>query len=180
MGRRRFIQGGLVGVALLAGAGLLAWRRRGELEGASGGPFAVLSGLEAAVLIDIARRIAPSSPPFPSPDAVRVAERVDSFLAMSHVGVQRDVKRLLVLFDSALIGLALDASPTRFRAASLASRDARLEAWSTSRLAVRRTGFRALRRLVCSAYYSSPATWDAVGYPGPPVLAGGPERGKGG
>jgi hypothetical protein len=178
MGRRRFIQGGLVGIVLLAGAGLLAWRRRGELEGTGGGPFAVLSGLEAAVLLDIARRIVPPSPPFPSPDAVRVAERVDAFLAMSHVGVQRDVKRLLVLFDSALIGLLLDASPTRFRTASPAGQDARLVSWSRCRLAVRRTGFRALRRLVCSAYYSSPATWDAVGYPGPPAL--GPERGKGG
>lgn len=176
MGRRRFIQGGLFGIALLAGAGWLAWRRPDDVP-VTGGPFAVLSPYEAAVLLGVARRVVPPGPRFPRPEAVRVAERVDAFLAMSHPGVQRDVKRLLTLFDSALLGLALDASPTRFRTASPDRQDARLEAWSASRLAVRRTGFRALRRLVCSAYYSSPATWSAVGYPGPPALGGAPPPG---
>src|SRR5574341_2366084 len=96
---------------------------------------------------------------------------------MSHPGVQRDAKRLLVLFDSALVGLALDGSPVRFRAASPERQDARLGAWETSRLDVRRTGFRALRRLVFSAYYSSPATWGAIGYPGPPAIGYSPTGG---
>lgn len=158
-----------MGLALVAGAGWLALRRREDLEGV-GGPFAVLAPDEAAVLLAIARRVVP--PDFPPPERVRVAERVDAFLAMSHPGVQLDVKRLLALFDSAPIGLLLDGSPARFRSASPRRQDARLTAWATSRIAVRRTGFRALRRLVCSAYYSSPATWGAVGYPGPPALHG--------
>jgi hypothetical protein len=91
---------------------------------------------------------------------------------MSHPGVQRDVKRLLSLFDSALFGLVLDGTPSSFRASPPASQDARLSAWSSSRIEVRRTGFRALRRLIGSAYYSAPATWAAVGYPGPPDLGG--------
>jgi hypothetical protein len=41
----------------------------------------------------------------------------------------------------------------------------------TSRISVRRTGFRALKRLVTAAYYSSPETFAAVGYPGPPIGA---------
>lgn len=171
LGRRRFIQGGLVGAALLAAASWFAWRRPEEASG-TGGPLAVLSPAEGAILLAVARRILPSSAPFPSPDAVRVTERVDAFLAMSHAGVQRDVKGLITLFDSALLGLALDGAPSRFRSAAPEGQDARLLAWSTSRLAVRRTGFRALRRLVCSAYYSSPATWGAIGYPGPPEVGG--------
>lgn len=171
MGRRRFIQVGVVGAALLAGAGWLVARRPEELPGV-GGPFAVLSPADAAVLQAISRRVLPRDPPFPSPEGVRVTDRVDAFLAMSHPGVQRDVKRLLALFDSALLGLVLDASPFRFRTASPARQDARLTAWSKCRLDVRRTGFRALRRLVASAYWSSPETWGAVGYPGPPALGG--------
>lgn len=178
LGRRRFIQGGLLGAALLAGAGWLAWRRADDgtpdVVAGVGGPFAVLSQLEAAIVLALARRVVPSGPPFPGPEGVRVAERIDAFLAMSHPGVQGDVKRLLALFDSALFGLVLDGAPTRFRFASPAQQDARLAAWATSRLAVRRTGFRALRRLVCSAYYSAPATWGAVGYPGPPALGAAP------
>lgn len=170
LGRRRFIQGGVVGAALLAGGAWLAWRRADVLEGV-GGPFAVLAPEEAAVLLAVARRTLPPGPRFPPPEQVRVAERVDAFLAMSHPGVQRDVRRLLTLFDSALFGLLLDGSPSRFRTASAARQDARLVAWSASRVALRRSGFRALRRLVASAYYSSPATWSAVGYPGPPGVA---------
>src|SRR5512138_2903540 len=173
LGRRRFIQGGLLGAVFLAGAGWLALRRKVDLVGV-GGPYAVLTPPEAGVLLAAARRIVPPGPSFPTADAVRITERVDAFLAMSHPGVQKDVKRLLALFDSALFGLALDGSPTRFVAASEASQDARLESWATSRLTVRRTGFRALRRLVCSAYYSSPETWSAIGYPGPPSLGAGP------
>lgn len=174
LGRRRFIQVGVVGAFLLAGAaGWLALRRKDELDGV-GGPFAVLAADEAAILLAVARRILPPGPRFPAPERVRVAERVDAFLAMSHAGVQKDVKRVLALFDSALFGLLLDGSPVRFRSASPARQDARLSAWSTSRIAVRRTGFRALRRLVTSAYYASPATWSAVGYPGPPALGAPP------
>jgi hypothetical protein len=169
LGRRRFIVRGIAGTALLAGAGWLAWHEPDDLSG-SLGPFAVLSRREAAILMAVARRILPTGPGFPSPEAVRVTDRVDAFLGMSHAGVQLDVKRLLALFDSAAFGLLLDGSPTRFRSASPASQDARLLAWSSSRIGVRRTGFRALRRLVTSAYYSSPATWSAVGYPGPPDL----------
>ncbi len=170
LGRRRFIQAGLVGAFFLAGAGWLALRRRDDDLQVVGGPFAVLAPAEAAILLAVARRTIPRHPRFPTPERVGVAERVDSFLAMSHAGVQRDVKRVLALFDSALFGLLLDGSPVRFRSASPARQDARLADWSTSRYALRRTGFRALRRLVASAYYSSPSTWSAVGYPGPPSL----------
>ncbi len=171
LGRRGFIARMLMGATLLAGAGWLAWRRPDDLTGVVG-PFAVLSPSEAALLLAIARRTLPGAPRFPSPEEVRLPERIDSFLAMSHAGVQRDVKRLLSLFDSALLGLALDGSPRRFRDAPPATQDARLEAWSSSRVAFRRTGFRALRRLVASAYWSSPATWGALGYPGPPDVGG--------
>jgi hypothetical protein len=171
LGRRRFLVRGLIGGALLAGGSWLVWRRPDDLTGVVG-PFAVLSPAEAAILLAVARRTLPPGPRFPAPEAVRVAERVDSFLSMSHPGVQRDVKQLLSLFDSALFGLVLDGTPTSFRSASSAGQDARLSSWSSSRIAVRRTGFRALRRLIGSAYYSAPAAWAAAGYPGPPDLGG--------
>lgn len=175
-GRRRFVQGGLVGAVLLAGAGGWLALRRPRVVAVVGGPWAVLTPEEAAILLAIARRIVPSGAPFPTPEAVRVTERADAFLGMSHPGVRRDVRRLLALFDSPVLGLALDGSPFRFRTASPARQDARLSAWAECRLAVRRTGYRALKRLVCSAYYSSPETWASVGYPGPPDVGSGGAR----
>ena len=40
---------------------------------------------------------------------------------------------------------------------------------ASSRLAVRRTGYQALKRLACAMYYASPEVYGSVGYPGPPV-----------
>ncbi|HET9451941.1 MAG TPA: hypothetical protein VFO83_13715, partial [Aggregicoccus sp.] len=48
------------------------------------------------------------------------------------------------------------------------AQDAVIADWRDSGLALRRTGFQALRALAAGAYYSSPRVWPAVGYPGPP------------
>ena len=48
-----------------------------------------------------------------------------------------------------------------------AEKDASLEAWMTSRLALRRLAFLALRNLAFLGYYSQPDTWPLVGYQGP-------------
>jgi hypothetical protein len=49
-----------------------------------------------------------------------------------------------------------------------AEQDRHLASWARSRLAVKRTGFQALKRLTGAVYFSSPATWASIGYPGPP------------
>ena len=43
-----------------------------------------------------------------------------------------------------------------------------LNEWRDSRLTLRRTGCRALRGLALAAYFGNPATWNSVGYGGPP------------
>ena len=54
--------------------------------------------------------------------------------------------------------------------------DARIRAWQQSRLEVRRTGYRALKKIVYSSYYGARETWAAIGYPGPPPTGGMVER----
>jgi hypothetical protein len=100
---------------------------------------------------------------------IGVPEKVDAIAAMSDPATQADLRRLVRLFESALAGFLLDGQPLLFTASSPAGQDRRLAAWAKSRIALRRTGYRALKRLVYAAYYSSPETWPAVGYPGPPV-----------
>jgi hypothetical protein len=46
--------------------------------------------------------------------------------------------------------------------------DAHLRRWQSSRLAIQRTGYQAMKRLCCALYFSDPATYASVGYPGPP------------
>jgi hypothetical protein len=172
-GRRRFLTRGIAGAALLAGAGWVAWWRSEAAAPWTGAPLLSLDAASAAVVLAAARRLLPSGPPFPSPEEARVVERVDAYLAQSHPGVQREARQLLALLDSPALGLLLDGAGFRFRAADGEAQEARLAAWATSRVDVRRTGFRALRRLVTSSYWSNPVTWGAAGYPGPPAVGGG-------
>ena len=46
--------------------------------------------------------------------------------------------------------------------------DRHLRRWQTSRLAIQRTGFQAMKRLCCALYFSAPETYASIGYPGPP------------
>jgi DNA-binding transcriptional ArsR family regulator len=114
-------------------------------------------------------RLVPERAGFPRPADLRLPEKIDAIAAMADPATQADLRRLVRLFESALAGFVLEAQPRLFTTSSPAAQDRRLAAWARSRFALRRTGYRALKRLVYAAYYSSPETWPAVGYPGPPI-----------
>jgi hypothetical protein len=67
-----------------------------------------------------------------------------------------------------------DFTFSRFTRMSDVEKDASIRAWMTSRLAVRRLAFTAMRNLAVLGYYSQPETWPLIGYRGPllPKLRG--------
>lgn len=81
--------------------------------------------------------------------------------------------RLLSLWDSRAVGLALGRGPRRFSRMDQEQREAALIAMSDSRLAPKRALFQALKGAATLAYYMTPGPegrsplWDAMGYPGP-------------
>ena len=169
--RRQLVRRGIVGSLLFAAAGATAafwWptRRRRPRPG-----LRVLDEREAAILSAVADTVLAIEPGVPSADAVDVVGRVDALLARSPGGVQREFVRLLHLFENGATGLITATGWTSFTAAAPASREARLRAWQTSRISLFRTGFQAMKRLCGACYYSSPVSWAAIGYPGPPDLA---------
>jgi hypothetical protein len=168
-GRRGFLKKGLLGGAILAvgGAAWLATRKTRPAP-ELGGPFQVLSAAEATVVLAAASRFIPEHWRFPGPGQVGVPRKVDAILEMADPATQKEVKRLLGLLENALAGLVLDGQFRTFTASPPEEQDRRLQAWAASRLTVRRTGFRALQKMVFAAYYASPETYGAVGYPGPP------------
>ncbi len=167
--RRSFLKRGLVGAALLAaGAGGWLGTRRTRPLAAAGGTLQVFTPEEAAVLLAVADRLVPVRAGVPRPAEVGLVRKMDGVAAMADPATQRDLRRLVGLFESALAGLVLDGQPRLFTGAPPELQDRRLRAWARSRLAVRRTGYRALKRLVYATYYASPETWPAIGYPGPP------------
>lgn len=62
---------------------------------------------------------------------------------------------------------------SRFTRLAPEEQDAALRGWMTSRLALRRQGFLALRNLAFVGYWSQRETWPLIGYAGP--LLGGAE-----
>jgi hypothetical protein len=111
-------------------------------------------------------------PPAPRPsdsfEQINIAAKADAFLAPLPEGDAKDLKQLLALFDNALFSFVLGGPATPFTQMTAAQQDAHLRAWQTSRLAVRRTGFQAMKRLCAAIYFGDPSTFASVGYPGPP------------
>lgn len=169
--RRTLVKRGLLGGALLAvGGGAVIGMRstRGSAPPKEG--LKVFSAHEYAILAAVARRVVAAREGDPSTDEVDVALRVDRALALAHPSLQRELKQLLHLFENGLTGVFSGTSFAPFTASSKRAQDARLRAWSTSRVALFRTGFQAMKRLTAACYWSSPVTWKAAGYPGPPDL----------
>jgi hypothetical protein len=168
VGRRSFLKKGLLGALLLAAGGWAAWlASRRTRPHTVFGSLQVLDGAEASVLLAVANRMIPLHPGFPRPAALGIPAKVDALVAAGHPAAQRELRRLLDLVESAAFGL-LDGSPRLFTECREAEQDRRLRAWMDSRLALRRSGFRLLRGLVFTAYFGSPESWEALGYPGPP------------
>lgn len=196
--RRAFVKKTLAGTVLLAAASAvpLALRKTRLSASAPKGPLRFFTPAEYAIFAALAERVLatapgdPSHPEFPggapmplpevaaqlrgtpagpAPAAVDVAGKADAFLAPLDAGSAKELKQLLALFDNALFSLLTLGPPAPFTQQSAAQQDRHLAAWACSRLAVRRTGYQALKRLACAMYFASPETYASVGYPGPPL-----------
>ena len=156
MERRSFLKRGLLGGALLLGAGWVAFPARGSFEAKW------LSGRGAAVLAAVASRVVPKA------DAAVVVGRIDASLAGAPAELRRDLGRLLLLFESGVFNGRL----TPFSWLGDEAKDRALRGWRDSDVAVKRSGYQVLRRLCLNAHYGDRATHLALGYPGPRPTGG--------
>ncbi len=168
MKRRSFLRKGLFGAALLAlgGAGLALYPGKHLASPLRG--LRVLDERGFQVMVAVAARVVVG----PGADPIRIAHGVDEALARAAPESQADLVKLLGLFENALPGLLLDGRASPFTRLDGAAQDRVLEQWRDSRLAVRRSGFHALRRLCLGVYYAEPSAWPSIHYAGPPDLGG--------
>ncbi len=167
--RRGFLKKGLLGGALLVlggGAGLALFPSAQVASPTA--PLLVLTPAVFPVLVAIAKRVVVA----PEADHVAIAHRVDESLSRTPVEAQKDVVQLLGLFENALPGLLLDGRLMPFTRLDEAAQDRVLEAWRDSRLALRRGGFQALRKLCLASFYAEEVAWKAIRYEGPPDVGG--------
>lgn len=96
-----------------------------------------------------------------------------------------DFDRLLRTIDSPALNLLLTGRPVRFRQLSPAARERYLSGWANSRLAIKRRGFSAVKRLALGEYFGGPVVgaphplWSRIHYapPPPPALSRDPLEG---
>lgn len=121
----------------------------------------------------IVTAIGESSCPRPGPDvpgaaALDLGSIADRFLARADRAQVDDVKLVLALFESGLVGAVFFERTRPFTQLAPPDRDRVLEAWRDSAIPLRRTIARALMGLTTALYYADARTWPGIGYPGPP------------
>jgi hypothetical protein len=124
-----------------------------------------------AVVVALAERLVPSRSGWPRPLELDLPRRVDGIVALLPGPERKEIGQLVRLFENALAGFALDGQLRTFTDSTPEQQDVRIRAWQTSRYRLRRSGFRALKKIVYGAYYGAPAAWPAIGYPGPPRVS---------
>ena len=171
MKRRRFLQLGLGGMALLTvggiGLGLRPTRLRSEVP-----DLKVFSAKEYAILYAMAQRICPGGGGLPTIDDLEVCQKLDSLFSRMAPRDQKDMKLALNVFENAVAGLVLEGRITPFTQLDPEAQDQVLARWRGSRLGTARVIYRSVRDLVAGTYWGDPKCFAAVGYPGPPALGG--------
>jgi hypothetical protein len=170
--RRTFLLAGIAGATALAAAGWLRSRLGGEsiaVDGAtipalSHDAFAVVSAL-TPVILDGALPSDPSA----AKDAVRdTIASVGSAIAGLPPAAQQELGELFALLGFAPARIALARVTSSWPEASKREIADFLEGWRTSRFLLFQSAHAALHQLVFAAWYGNPASWPAIGYPGPP------------
>lgn len=167
--RRTFLKAGVAGgsALVLGGAGLALWP--GASVPLPAGGLRVLSPSEYATVSAIVARICPASGEgAPGATALSMAHAIDGELAALDPSLVADIKSLLKVFESGLVGALFGERIRPFTRLSPRDQDEVLEAWRDSSVAIRRTGFRLLKSLTAALYYGRSETWARIGYPGPP------------
>ena len=121
---------------------------------------------EMEILTQIVERMVDSGEPgAPAVRETRSVATIDALCRQLDPEISGALPLALRLFEYA--PMLFDLSFSRFSHMTDAQKDASLEAWMTSRLALRRMAFLALRNLAFLGYYSQPETWPLIGYQGP-------------
>jgi hypothetical protein len=131
----------------------------------------VLDAQTWTVLAAVAEALCP--PSGPSADALDVASRVDRQLGRMHPADAAEVVLVLQLIENSLVGLFFGGGLQPFTKISPDQRKIVLARWQASAVPDLAKGFKAVRGLVVTAYYSHPAAYVASGYAGPPDFGQG-------
>jgi hypothetical protein len=163
MNRRDFLKmAGLGTVAATVGA--TAFRLGYWWDQPAGADYRVLSEEEGAIAAAITDALFPGdrgSPPMPNGLDIGVVEGFDNYLANTEPMAADALRMILHTIDD--VAVFSDFGLTRFHKRNRAERIGILEAWDSSALMVRRSGFRALKYALSNQYCNHPRVLAAAG-----------------
>ena len=174
MTRRRLIETGLGGAALLVAAGCT--RSKGSAP-AFDDPqyhYAVLSAGDRAMLAAIAAVMLAGALPQTTtgvPAIVQVVRGIDVAVAGLSPDVQGEVSQLFGLLEFPLTRALAAGIWSSWSDAGSDAITKFLDGWRYSGIALFRSGYQALHQLVMAAWYGNSAAWPRIGYSGPPTLS---------
>lgn len=172
LARRRLLQAGLAGGAVLAVAGGVAWFRRGS---APADPSHALDRDAVPVVRAIVPAMLAGALPDARDDRTRAIDEtvagVDVAIAGLAPASRTELAQLFTLLASTIGRRVLAGVSTPWPDAPVDEVGAFLDAWQASGWSLKRSAYDALHQLVVGSWYANPRSWPAIGYPGPPVLA---------
>lgn len=161
--RRRFIQAGLVGSIMLAGAGG-AWRLLRPSDAPAAAEFRLDAEARAALMAIVPVMIKGAVQVADIPIAV---DRVEHAVGTLTLATQKEVQDLFALLTLAPARRFLAGVSPDWPQASEEQIAAFLQGWRLSRFALLQSAYQALHDLITGAWYADESTWAAIGYPGP-------------
>jgi hypothetical protein len=165
--RRRFLKLGLIGAIGLAAGGAVYRAVRGPAPLA---PFALdgdASLVLGALIPALLAGMLPTEPAARGAAVAHTAERVKGAVRGLPLATQKEVQDLFGLLALAPARRFLAGVSGDWAGATPDQVGEFLQSWRHHRLATLQTAYLALHDLVLGAWYSDPASWPAIGYPGP-------------
>jgi hypothetical protein len=164
--RRSFLKAGaLAALALAAGGGIYRYTHPPAPKGF------VLDGEARSALHAIVPAILAGVLPTEGQARAQAITATTATLNQTILGLplatQQEVQDLFGLLALGPARRLLTGIPHGWAEATDAEVAAWLQDWRTHRLALMRTAYQALHDLVLGSWYSDPANWAAIGYPGP-------------
>ncbi|WP_339844018.1 twin-arginine translocation signal domain-containing protein [uncultured Halopseudomonas sp.] len=169
LNRRQFLKLGAGASAALATVGMTA-----TLSGCSssrpGVGYSVLRDTDIPVVAAIMVGLVGPHPALNQDTLQAAIDQFDTTLAWTSTAVQTQVTDLLGMLSMPITRGPMTGIWGTWDKASPAEVQAFLQRWRDSRLDMLRQGHSALSQLLLMAWYATPASWAAIGYPGPPVI----------
>ena len=171
LGRRRFIQAGIAGAALLT---LVGFVDRARAQPNTRLRHLDLRGVELLrALVPVVLAGALPGGPERAGAVAQVVEAFDRALSGLEPAIQDEIGQMLALLVFAPTRIMVAGVSSPWKDASAEEVAAFLLDWRDSGSELKRSGYRALTQLIHAAWYGNARSWPAIGYPGPPT---GPVR----